>query len=182
MAKVVTKRKNPVRLSYVYIFKPRPGVDGQDPKYSVCIMFPKTDKTLKKIFDEAIKKTAVDDAQKWGGKVPAGLKTPIHDGDEDKAADHPEFRGMWYFNASSTRKPQVLDENKDEMLDPNELYSGCWARVSVNFAGYNNSGNKGIGAYINNIMKLKDDTRLGGTSATAEEDFDDDDEDDEDLL
>ena len=31
-------------------------------------------------------------------------------------------------------------------------------------------------------MKLRDDVRLGGTSATAEEDFADDDEDDEDLL
>lgn len=180
MAKVVTKKKNPVRLSYVNIFKPRQ-IEGSEPKYSVCIMFPKTDKALKKIFDDAIRKTAVDDAAKWGGKVPANLKTPIHDGDEDRP-DRPEFAGMWYFNATSTRKPQVLDEYKDEMLDPNDLYSGCWARVSVNFSGYSNSGNKGIGAYINNIMKLKDDVRLGGTSATAEEDFSDDDEDDEDLL
>ena len=180
MAKVVTKKKNPVRLSYVNVFKPRQ-IEGSDPKYSVCIMFPKTDKVLKKLFDDAIKQTAVDDVAKWGGKVPANLKTPIHDGDEDRP-DRPEFRGMWYFNASSTRPPQVLDEYKTEMLDPNELYSGCWARVSVNFSGYNNSGNKGIGAYINNIMKLWDDVRLGGTSATAEEDFADDDEDDEDLL
>ena len=180
MAKVVTKKKNPVRLSYVNVFKPRQ-IEGSDPKYSVCIMFPKTDKVLKKLFDDAIKQTAVDDVAKWGGKVPANLKTPIHDGDEDRP-DRPEFRGMWYFNASSTRPPQVLDEYKTEMLDPNELYSGCWARVSVNFSGYNNSGNKGIGAYINNIMKLRDDVRLGGTSATGEEDFADDDEDDEDLL
>jgi hypothetical protein len=180
MAKVVTKKKNPVRLSYVNVFKPRQ-IEGSDPKYSVCIMFPKTDKVLKKIFDDAIKQTAVDDVAKWGRKVPANLKTPIHDGDEERP-DRPEFRGMWYFNAVSTRPPQVLDEYKTEMLDPNELYSGCWARVSVNFSGYNNSGNKGIGAYINNIMKLRDDVRLGGTSATAEEDFADDDEDDEDLL
>ena len=133
MAKVVTKKKNPVRLSYVNVFKPRQ-IEGSDPKYSVCIMFPKTDKVLKKLFDDAIKQTAVDDVAKWGGKVPANLKTPIHDGDEDRP-DRPEFRGMWYFNASSTRPPQVLDEYKTEMLDPNELYSGCWARVSVNFSG-----------------------------------------------
>ena len=80
MAKVVTKKKNPVRLSYVNVFKPRP-IEGSDPKYSVCIMFPKADKALKKIFDEAIKQTAVDDASKWGGKIPANLKYPIHDGD-----------------------------------------------------------------------------------------------------
>ena len=180
MAKVVTKRKNPVRLSYVNIFRPRV-VNGSEPKYSVCIMFPKTDRELKKIFDDAIKQTAIDDADKWGGKVPPNLKGPIHDGDIDRS-DKPEFAGMWYFNASNMRPPQVLDEFKNEMLDANDLYSGCWARVSVNFSGYNNSGNEGIGAYINNIMKLKDDTHLGGTSATAEEDFADEDEDDEDLL
>ena len=180
--KVVTKKKNPVRLSYVQLFRPRQ-IEGSDvSKYSVCIMFPKADKVLKKIFDDAIKQTAKDDADKWGGKVPANLRGPIHDGDIDRS-DRPEFAGMWYFNASSTRKPGILDEAGDEMLDPDELYSGCWARVSVNFAGYNNSGNRGIGAYINNVMKIRDDTRLGGTSATAEEDYDDDDDDeDEDLL
>lgn len=178
MAKVVTKKDHPVRLSYVNIFKPRASEDGKEPKYSVCIMFPKTDTALKKIFDRALDQTAKDDAQKWGGRVPSNLHYPIHDGDEEKdVVQNPEYKGMWYFNASSTRKPGVLDENMDEMLDPNELYSGCWARVSVNFSGYNNSGNKGIGAYINNIMKLKDDTRLGGSFASAEDDFGDDDDD-----
>jgi len=174
MAKLVTKASNPVRLSYVFIEKPR----EDSGKYSVCIMIPKKDKELKKLFDQAIEKTAEEDAAKWGGKIPSNLSKPIHDGDADKADEHPEFEGMWYLNASSNRRPGVLDENKDDMLDLSELYSGCWARVSLNFAGYNQNGNRGIGAYINNIMKLKDDTRLGGSSASAESDFGDDDDDD----
>lgn len=175
MAKVVTKRSNPVRLSYVNVFTPRQQEGSDTPKFSVCIMFPKADKELKALFDAAISETAKADAAKWGGKIPSNLKTPIRDGDTEKdTSEQPEFKGMYFFNASSTRKPGVLDVNGFEMMDPAELYSGCWARVSVNFFGYNSNGNRGIGAGLNNIMKLKDDERLGGSAATAEEDFGDD--------
>lgn len=181
--KIVTTRKHPVRLSFVNIAEPRKGSENEKPKYSVCIMFPKTDVELKAMFDNAVKGAAAESAdKKWGGKVPSGLRLPIHDGN-DKADERPEFKGMWYFNASSSRRPGVLDVNGFEMMDLSELYSGCWARVSVNFAGYNFNGSKGVGAYIENIKKLKDDTRLGGSSASAEDDFaDDDEEDDDDLM
>ena len=45
--KVITGK---VRLSYVHLFKPVAISDGQDPKYSVCLLIPKSDKAaLKKI-------------------------------------------------------------------------------------------------------------------------------------
>jgi hypothetical protein len=180
MAKVITGTKDLVRLSFVNIAEPRKGDDG-DGKYSVCVMIPKDKEALKKKFDDAIEQTAVDDAAKWGGKVPKGLHSPMHDGD-DVAEDRPEFADMWYFNASSKERPGVLDEEGNRMLDFTELYSGCWARVSVTFAGYSYQGNKGIGAYINNIQKMKDDTRLGGSRASAESDFGIEDDDDDDLT
>ena len=55
-----------VRLSYVNVFKPKAINEGQDPKYSVCLLIPKEDKaTLKKIRDaiEAEKKAGA--AEKW---------------------------------------------------------------------------------------------------------------------
>jgi hypothetical protein len=177
---LVTGTKDLVRLSFVHVAEPQKNNDGTE-KYGVCIMIPKDKEALKSMFDEAINEAAVRDAAKWGGKVPKGLHLPIHDGD-DVADERPEFADMWYLNATSRERPGVLDEEGNRMLDFTELYSGCWARVGLNFAGYSFQGNKGIGAYINNIQKMKDDTRLGGSRASAESDFGIEDDDDDDLT
>ena len=177
--KVVTGE---VRLSYAHIWKPVAISEGQDPKYSVCLLIPKNDKkTLKKI------KAAVDTAKEngksmWGGKIPANLKTPLRDGDEERA-DQPEFAGHYFMNANSKMAPGIVDRNVEPILDSTEVYSGCYARVSVNFFPYNHAGNKGIGCGLNNIQKLRDGDYLGGRSR-AEDDFDawEDDEDFEDDL
>jgi hypothetical protein len=43
--------------------------------------------------------------------------------------------------------------------------------VVVNFYAYNTSGNNGVAAGLNNIIKTRDDERLGGGGHSAEEDF-----------
>ena len=87
---------------------------------------------------------------------------------------------MYFLNANSTQKPGIVDRDLNEILDPDEVYSGCWGRASINFFPYNSNGNKGVGVGLNNIQKLKDGERLGGARASAEDDFGGDDfEDDE---
>jgi hypothetical protein len=56
-------------------------------------------------------------------------------------------------------------------LGQEDVYSGCYARVSINFYGFNVSGNKGIACGLGNVQKVDDGERLDGCS-TAEEDFD----------
>ena len=56
------------------------------------------------------------------------------------------------------------------ILDQSEVYSGCYGRISVNFYGFNNNGNRGIAAGLGNIQKLKDGEPLGGRT-NAEDDF-----------
>lgn len=176
--KVVTGK---VRFSYVNIFKSRSFQAGQDAKFSICLLIPKSDKaTIKKIkaaIDEAVEQGI---AEKWGGKKPANLKLPLRDGDDERADEAAEYEGMYFLNANSTQKPGIVDADLNEILDPDEVYSGCWGRASINFYAFNTNGNKGVGVGLNNIQKLKDDTRLGGARASAEDDFGDDFEDDED--
>ena len=182
--KVITGK---VRFSYVNIFKSRAFKNDQDAKYSVCLLIPKEDKaTIKKI--EAAVKEAVQEgvASKWGGKKPANLKLPLRDGDDERADEAPEYEGMYFLNASSTQKPGIVDKDLNEILDPDEVYSGCWGRASINFYAFNTNGNKGVGVGLNNIQKLKDDTRLGAARASAEDDFgdgfeDEDEDEDEDF-
>ena len=177
-----------VRLSYVNIFKSRAFHEGDDAKYSVCLLIPKSDKaTLKKIKAAIEEATQEGISSKWGGKRPANLRTPLRDGDEERAEEAEEYEGMYFLNATSNNKPGIVDKDLNEILDPEEVYSGCWGRASINFFPYDAKGNKGIGAGLNNIQKIKDGEPLGGARASAESDFgdgfkvDDDDDDDDDF-
>ena len=84
---------------------------------------------------------------------------------------------MYFLNATSNQKPGIVDKDLNEILDPDEVYSGCWGRVSLNFYPFDVSGNRGVGVGLNNVQKLKDGERLGGARASAESDFGDDFED-----
>lgn len=172
-----------VRFSYVNIFKSRAFREGQEAKYSICLLIPKGDeKSLKKIraaIDAAVQEGI---ASKWGGKKPKNLRLPLRDGDDERADEAEEYAGMFFMNANSNTKPGIVDKDLNEILDPDEVYSGCWGRASVNFFAYDSNGNRGIGCGLNNIQKLKDDERLGAARASAEDDFGDlDDEDEEDF-
>lgn len=174
--KVITGK---VRLSYVNIFKPRAQEEGQDPKYSVCVLIPKSDKeTLAKIKD-AIEAAKAKNAEQWGGKIPAGLKLPLRDGDTDR--DSPEYKGHWFINANSKQKPAVVGTERDIEgklipLGEGDVYSGCYARVSLNFFGYSAKGNKGVGAGLQNVQKVADGEALSGRS-NADDDFSSSDDD-----
>ena len=111
-----------------------------------------------------------DSISKWGGKVPANLKLPLRDGDIDRPEDE-AYADSYFFNANSRQAPQVVDKNVQPILDQSEVYSGCYGRISVNFYGFNNNGNRGIAAGLGNIQKLRDGESLGGRT-NAEDDFD----------
>ena len=138
----------------------------------MCILIPKTDKaTLDKIRRavEAAKQLGVQ--TKWGGKLPANLKMPLRDGDAERSDDE-AFKGHFFINCNSRTKPGVVDAQLNEILDPSEVYSGAYGRVSVNFYPYDHKGNRGIACGLNNIQKLRDGDYLGGRSR-PEDDFND---------
>lgn len=173
--KVITGK---VRLSYAHLFKPVAVDDSQEPKYSVCLLIPKSDKqTLKKI-KAAVEAAKQAGTSKWGGKIPNNLKMPLRDGDEERS-DQEAYAGHYFLNANSKQAPGIVDKSLQPIMDSNEVYSGCYARASINFFAYNTAGNKGIACGLNNIQKLEDGDYLGGRSR-AEDDFDALDDDDED--
>lgn len=171
-----------VRFSYVNIFRSRAFQEGQDAKYSICLLIPKSDKkTIAKIEAAVKEATEAGVAEKWGGKLPKNLKTPLRDGDEERADEAPEYAGMMFLNANNKSKPGIVDADLNEILDPDEVYSGSWGRASINFFAYDNHGNRGVGVSLNNIQKLRDDERLGGSRASAESDFGDGFKDEDDF-
>lgn len=170
-----------VRFSYVHAFEPYSN-NGQEPKYSVTLLIPKTDKaTLKKIKDaiEASKKIFSD--KNNGKALPPNIKTTLHDGDgytENGAEFGPECKGNYVITVSSKTKPVIIDAQKLPITDPTDLYSGCYGRAIINFFVYNTAGRIGVSAGLNGIMKLYDGEPLAGGVIT-DSDWDDGWEDDE---
>ena len=160
----------PCRISYANIWEPR-GVNGSDPKYSVSCLVPKEDKaTLMKVH-RAIEAAKEDGkARKWGGKIPANLKLPLHDGDVDRPDDE-AYVGMMFFNANSKDAPQVVDRKKQPVDDPMSVYSGCYCNISVNFYAFSAGGNKGVAAGLGNVQFVRDGEQLAGRTSAAS-DFD----------
>jgi hypothetical protein len=59
----------------------------------------------------------------------------------------------------------------DDVIDKNDVYSGCYGRISMIPAAYNVDGNKGIKFYLNNVQKLSEGAPLGGSGSNAADDF-----------
>lgn len=155
-----------VRLSYCHIWEPSSMQDGGPKKYSAALLIPKTDKdTIKKI-NAAIAAATEAGIPKWGGKKPPVLKLPLRDGDAERGDDE-NYKGMYFINATSNQAPGVLDKDKNEMIDKTKLYSGCYAKVDINFYAFNTNGNKGIACGLNNILKVKDGPALSGKEAAS---------------
>ena len=163
--KVVTGR---VRLSYINVFEPRASMPGQEPKYSVCLLIPKSDTATVGKINAAIEAAKQAGAATWGGKVPPGVKSPLRDGDAER--EGAEYKGHWFINANSKQKPGVVDQAVNPIMDQSESYSGCYGRVSLNFYAYSMNGNKGVGAGLQNVQKVAEGEPLSGRSR-AEDDF-----------
>lgn len=165
-----------VRLSYVNLVQPR--VNSKDPnaepKYGATLLIPKTETATYQNILSSIEAAAQEAQGKlWNGVRPPVMPIPIHDGDGVRDNGTPfgeECRGCWVITANTKQKPQVVHQNdiNTELL-PQDIYSGMYARVTINFFGYNQMGKRGIGCGLGNVMKTRDgDPLSGGASAAAD--------------
>lgn len=167
-----------VRASYVHIFQPRipknKNESEGDPRYSVTLLIPKTDnQTLNAIFAE-IEKTKLESAQKvFNGNVPPMCKIPIYDGDGIRPSTGEPFgdecKGHMVMTASAKQKPLIIGLDMNDIINPAEVYSGCYIRANINFFAYNNQS-KGIGCGLNAVQKIEDGEPLTAR-VSAEEAF-----------
>lgn len=164
-----------VRLSYTHLDKPYAQQPGQEAKYSATILVPKQPGTNKGAIDFAIAEATRKAVEKYGKAFPSAPKISVHDGDGTRPSDNQPFgdecRGCWVFTAGNKQKIDVVDTNLQLILDPTAVYSGMYANVGVTFFGYNAPQNKGVGVALDNVQKIADGEPLGGTRASAEDDF-----------
>lgn len=168
-----------VRLSYVHLFKPYAAVPGQEEKYSVTVLVPKTDAATKTRIDAAIEAAKQKGITgKWNGQCPPIVPIPVYDGDGVRPSDGmpfgPECKGHWVFTASAKADypPEVVDAQGSPIINQSEVYSGIYAYVNVEFFPYLFGGaKKGIGCGLGPVMKRRDGEPLGGSAPTAAQAF-----------
>jgi hypothetical protein len=160
--------------NYAAIFKAR-AYEGQDPKFSIVLTWPKAEKESLKPLVEAIVAAA---KAKWGDEALAllkggKLKNPLRDGDiETDTEGKARFPGHYFLTASAAadRQPGVVDAKVQPVFEEGEAYSGCTFRASVNLFTFEKKGNRGVAVGLNNLQVTKKGPRLDGRKK-AEDDF-----------
>ena len=173
--KVVT---SVVRLSYANVWEPK-SINGGAEKYSVSLIIPKSDTKTLTAIQKAIDAAIEEGRGKFGGKIPnkSALKLPLRDGDIDRPDDE-AYANCYFVNANSSTAPEIVDKARDPILNRSEVYSGVYARASINFYAFNSNGNRGIACGLGNIQKVRDGEPLGGKTSAADDfasDYDGDD-------
>lgn len=164
---------NNVRFSYVKVFRPEKINGKGEPKYSVTLLIPKTNKDavarIKKGIEDAITEGLED---KFGGKRPARVNTTLHDGDglkESGSEYGPECKGCYVMTVTTLADypPNVFAGKDRHDALQTEIYSGCYGSAIIKVSAYNNSGKRGVTAYLNALLKTRDGEPLAGKATTA---------------
>jgi Protein of unknown function (DUF2815). len=177
MSKVTTKTE--VRLSYTNLLTPRAQSDEKPDEltYSTAVLIPKEDKETITALKAAIKEALAEGVtKKWGGKTPKNLKNPMRDGDAEREDDE-VYKGHFFINAKGPRggreKPILLDSKGNETDSIEVIYSGVYARVSLQFYPFDVNGNRGVACGVSSLMSMEHGDPLGNTvtAASARDEF-----------
>lgn len=157
---------NNVRGGYLTLFNPKAGTFGGDPKYSMELLISKADKKAREDINAAIKAAA---AGKWGNSLPKHLKIPLRDGDipgengMGKKSAEPgsePYGGHFFMTVANTRKPGLVDQNLNDIIEEGKIKSGDYFNVVVNFFAFDTSGNKGVSASLQCVQFAKEGEAL----------------------
>ena len=159
----------PCRLSYANIWEPKQVNGTGDPKYSCCLLIKKSDTAAiakLKAAIEAVKK-GPQALARWGR-----LSSQEPEAAPARRAPKRTTRttSCYFLNRQrpSDEPPsrRSIDRACNDVLDQDEVYSGCYAMSRSASFSYSASGNKGIGAGLEVIQKVRDGERLSGGNST----------------
>lgn len=163
------------RVSFPNVFTPKAIQEGQEPFYSVQMLFPKefdneADAEQFKQMRRAVQKAIVN---KWGkdkAKWPANMRLPFRDGTEKEGFDGygPD---VIFVNAKSKMKPGIVDQRRKDIENEDDFYAGCYARATLTTYAYNKMGNIGVAFGLQNLQFMADGEPFSGRTK-ASDDFD----------
>lgn len=161
------------RVSFPALSKPK-AFKGQEPKFEVTMLFQeKTDLTvLKRALAAAMKETFGPDQKKW-----PKVKHPIFRNGSKEKPDQDGYKGHIFVRVSSKegKPPQLLGTDGEPLLDPSEIYAGCYAKASLIAWAQKNEFGVHAGFSLQAVKKVGDGKRFGGGVDARNENWGDDD-------
>src|SRR5699024_3693009 len=129
-----------VRLSYANVWEPK-SINGGKEKYSVRVIIPKSDMKNLEAIEKEVDAAIEEEREKISVNIPNNqtLKLLLRDGDIDRLDDEADA-DSFFVNANSITPPQIVDADINPILERSEVYSGVYARVSINFYAFNSNG------------------------------------------
>ena len=160
----------PATLNYSdSLWKAKRISDDGDPKHS-CVLTWDAGTDLS-AFQALLKQAA---KETFGDNFPANGKWPLKKG-EDMFPGKEQFAGKLCISSATNDQPTMVYRDDSGALvpivDQAQLYSGCIVEAYIGIQGYDKKVNKGVGVYVNGILKVADGEHLGGGKKSGEEMF-----------
>ena len=167
------------RVSYPNVFKPQKNDLNGKMEFSLVALFPSNAdlSALKKAAEACI-------VEKWGpdkNKWPANLRSPFRknkerwktvDGKQVIPQGYEDPEGVFItLKANEDRRPGVVDQNVQDIIEPRDFYAGCFARTKARPYAYEQKGNRGVSFGLGNVQKVREGDPLGGGMTKASDDF-----------
>jgi len=173
-----------IRGSYVHVLEMQENEDSETGKikksYGMQALLPKgpvADAYLKEMKALLIKVVVGKIGIEKTKQLAPILRMPFRDGDDPKQTaslkNAAQLAGHYFFNCSNMfKQPIVIGPTGRAVpvasLTADDIYSGAWYRLLLSFGYYDKKGNKGVSAYLNSVMKTRDDDRLDNVVSEAE--------------
>ncbi len=126
--------------------------------------------------------------EKWSKGVPAAKRDnfifPYRKATDKDYATSPQLLEMrdnaggkdpYICNLKShNREPglrKMAPGNKVVHVDKGDIYSGCWALATVNAYAYDGQGSTGVAFSLQSMLKVRDDSQLGGGGTNPDVDY-----------
>lgn len=143
--------------------------EEKNAKYRFTVLVPKSEKKFKADLDTMLD-AAVREKFPKGRPASELFNWPVIDGDkknleiENEDGDAVEaYKGHWIIQCSSKKKPRVFDDQTKPILDPEEIYPGCFARARISAWSYNVSKKvQGVVVELSMVQKTGEGELIGG--------------------
>lgn len=150
-------------LSYPHLFQPQQVQGKGDPKYSAAFL---VDETTAGMINAKAQELAARHFVNGESQLP-NFQWPLFPASsKPNYMNNPRLASLWVFNgkASADYPPQIVDQNRQPVIDRGMIYAGAIVAAGIRLYTYNNMGNIGIGVGLSAVMKQGDGESLGGES------------------
>lgn len=151
------------RISYPNVFKAAFNKLSNKNEFSIEALFSPGENlnALKTAAENAMLAKFGHDRSKW----PPVTRSPFRDQKEKmKEGRLPDgcAPGAIFIRFKSEKRPGVVDQNKQEILEESKFYAGAYARAHVNAFAFQKGANVGVSFGLNHVQLIKDGEAFSG--------------------